>query len=435
MSKQHRRALLFMFVGAVEITAPAFAGQPQFKSIGTPPPGPYGQKTWIVPLVCSNTGELAGGISGAAVIWNPNSGFHLLQSSAIDQAAYATDFITDLDIPVGTAQYNDWPRPVTWPNRDGPPVAISGFPAEDWYAGSPSVFANANGSMIVGNMINKKTKADAMFIWRSGQRKAQGWEFITKLPSGKAYVGFHDFSDLSDVAVGGSANASITVFEAMRWTKAMGFAFDGDLPGGDFQSGYDATNAIGTVAVGLGMPSNNQGAAVRWTARSGMIRLDESAPPPIAGYATKFFDSDHSGFVHVGGVIQEAPDAGVIWDPLDGMRSFKSVLVNDYGLPVPAAWKFYSAEVMSPNGRYIAGRGMNPAGVIETWWAEIRPFCYADCDRGSTPKGGAAVLDIDDFICFMTHFAIDDLYANCNNDADLDIDDFICFQTAFAVGC
>ncbi len=54
--------------------------------------------------------------------------------------------------------------------------------------------------------------------------------------------------------------------------------------------------------------------------------------------------------------------------------------------------------------------------------------CYADCDQ----SGG---LDIDDFICFQTLFALGDPSADCDASGALDIDDFICFQTVFAVGC
>ncbi len=58
----------------------------------------------------------------------------------------------------------------------------------------------------------------------------------------------------------------------------------------------------------------------------------------------------------------------------------------------------------------------------------IRLGGYADCDNN-------AALDIDDFICFQTHYAIQSPYADCDADAALTIDDFICFQTLYAIGC
>ncbi len=54
--------------------------------------------------------------------------------------------------------------------------------------------------------------------------------------------------------------------------------------------------------------------------------------------------------------------------------------------------------------------------------------CPPDCDSSGT-------LNIDDFICFQTRYAIGDPSADCDASGGLNIDDFICFQTAFAIGC
>jgi hypothetical protein len=81
-------------------------------------------------------------------------------------------------------------------------------------------------------------------------------------------------------------------------------------------------------------------------------------------------------------------------------------------------------------------RDTNGLPFTETWaWSvdeldiKIVPeSCAADCD-------GSATLDIDDFICFQTFFALGDLAADCDADGTLTIDDFVCFQSAFALGC
>jgi hypothetical protein len=54
--------------------------------------------------------------------------------------------------------------------------------------------------------------------------------------------------------------------------------------------------------------------------------------------------------------------------------------------------------------------------------------CYPDCDASGN-------LNIDDFICFQTFYAIGDAYADCDVSGNLNIDDFICFQTFYALGC
>lgn len=54
--------------------------------------------------------------------------------------------------------------------------------------------------------------------------------------------------------------------------------------------------------------------------------------------------------------------------------------------------------------------------------------CEADCD-------GSGSLDVSDFACYQTVFAIGDLHADCDDSGILSVDDFICFQTIFVLGC
>ena len=60
--------------------------------------------------------------------------------------------------------------------------------------------------------------------------------------------------------------------------------------------------------------------------------------------------------------------------------------------------------------------------------------CYANCDGSTAPP----ILNINDFVCFQSHFAAGDSYANCDQSTSppvLNINDFICFQSQFAAGC
>jgi Metallo-peptidase family M12 len=59
---------------------------------------------------------------------------------------------------------------------------------------------------------------------------------------------------------------------------------------------------------------------------------------------------------------------------------------------------------------------------------ECEDGCYADCDATGS-------LNIDDFICYQTLFALGDLAADCDASGSLNIDDFICYQTSFSLGC
>jgi hypothetical protein len=54
--------------------------------------------------------------------------------------------------------------------------------------------------------------------------------------------------------------------------------------------------------------------------------------------------------------------------------------------------------------------------------------CYPDCNLD-------LVLNLADFGCFQTNFALGNMYADCNGDLVLNLADFGCFQTSFAIGC
>ena len=54
--------------------------------------------------------------------------------------------------------------------------------------------------------------------------------------------------------------------------------------------------------------------------------------------------------------------------------------------------------------------------------------CYPDCN-------GDGSLNLSDFGCFTTKFALGDPYADCNGDGVRNLADFGCFTTKFALGC
>jgi hypothetical protein len=77
-------------------------------------------------------------------------------------------------------------------------------------------------------------------------------------------------------------------------------------------------------------------------------------------------------------------------------------------------------------GRMTAGDlelrgGFIPAGAGA-------PACYPDCNADGS-------LNLSDFGCFQTKFALGDPSADCNGDDVLNLSDFGCFQTKFALGC
>ncbi len=92
----------------------------------------------------------------------------------------------------------------------------------------------------------------------------------------------------------------------------------------------------------------------------------------------------------------------------------------------------------NPGGLYVGGRfyyaGGLPALGLARWGCPLPPKCYANCDDTTTPAG-APRLDVGDYICFVTRFALRHSYADCDQNGRLDINDYTCFQTKFALGC
>ncbi|MCC6660624.1 MAG: hypothetical protein IT437_07030 [Phycisphaerales bacterium] len=86
----------------------------------------------------------------------------------------------------------------------------------------------------------------------------------------------------------------------------------------------------------------------------------------------------------------------------------------------------------------ISSIGQPDAGVMASGVLELRggflaggsgpPPCYPDCN-------GDAILNLADFGCFTTKFALQDSYADCNGDGVRNLADFGCFTTKFALGC
>ncbi|MCC6661957.1 MAG: DUF1929 domain-containing protein [Phycisphaerales bacterium] len=64
--------------------------------------------------------------------------------------------------------------------------------------------------------------------------------------------------------------------------------------------------------------------------------------------------------------------------------------------------------------------------VAKIVWVE--GACYADCNADGS-------VNLADFGCFQTGFALGDPYADCNGDGARNLADFGCFQTRFALGC
>ncbi len=139
------------------------------------------------------------------------------------------------------------------------------------------------------------------------------------------------------------------------------------------------------------------------------------------------------------------------WDP-DGPGPMEALLIaggsfgTAGGLPAAniAAW---DGKAWSPLGAGVSGRVNALAvhnytllvggyfhlagGLSSKYFARYGCpglECYPDCDQNHK-------LNVNDYICFQTKFALGDPYADCDGNGTRNVNDYICFQTKFALGC
>jgi hypothetical protein len=83
---------------------------------------------------------------------------------------------------------------------------------------------------------------------------------------------------------------------------------------------------------------------------------------------------------------------------------------------------------------HVAGFGYNAQTGRTEALLWTRPNCYANCDASSI----APILNVNDFTCFLNHFAANNSSANCDSSTTtpvLNVNDFTCFLNRYAAGC
>lgn len=207
--------------------------------------------------------------------------------------------------------------------------------------------------------------------------------------------------------------------EAFVWRENQGMTGLPSLLTPVGASTAEAVNADGTVIVGYSTSPQGISHAVRWV--NGEI--EDLTIGSIYGGSIAFAVSDD------GNVIGGFAGPAFLWTPSTGMLAAEDFLALR-GVSVPSNYLLEDINAISGDGLTIAGQAKNLISGVHEGFVATMPAsrCKADCDASSE-------LDIDDFICFQTRFAISDPYADCDGDIELTIDDFLCFQSLFAVGC
>lgn len=421
MKHSFRLALAVLVGGIAVVATHAAPPEPGFWLVATP----SGAGTGAITCLTSD-GSLAAGywfvttpkIVGASFTWTAPGGRNDFGLQPGMPPINDASGLSDTGVVVGSmwidGQY-DKSRAYRWPAR-GALQDLGVLPGE---TRSFAYGIDGSGTVVVGHAEHgPMTPLGQAFRWTP----AKGMEGIGYLkPFGSMSMATAVSRDGATI-VGISRSQSLD-FEAFVWREGVGMTGLPTLPGSPTVETYaEAVNADGTVVVGSSTSATGHGHAVRWI--NGEIEdLMGSAFP--GSHSTAYAISDDGAVV--GGVVG---GLAIVWTQASGF-----VLAADYlaqqGVAVPTNYMLESVYAISGDGLTFGGQARNLTTNIREGFVATVPVqgeCKVDCDASGE-------LDIDDFICFQTFFALGDTKADCDGDLNLSIDDFICFQTAFVLGC
>ncbi len=201
---------------------------------------------------------------------------------------------------------------------------------------------SADGSVVVGAAYAPVFQR--AFRWTA----ARGMQDLGMLGGGWSVA--YGVSADGSVVVGSAQNAA-GKWRAFRWTAARGMQDLGTL-GGD-ASGARGVSADGSVVVGYAQNAAGQWRAFRWTAAGGMQDLGT-----LGGGGSEATAVSADGSVVVGWARNTAgQDRAFRWTAAGGMEDLNIT----YAHLLTNGSELREAYAISPDGRYIVGRGYNAA--------------------------------------------------------------------------
>lgn len=180
--------------------------------------------------------------------------------------------------------------------------------------------------------------------------------------------------------------------QAVRWTQS-GIESLGVLTKDRAYSAYSyaaAISADGNVIVGHSRSASKSHQAFRWTPKEGMVALEVGRGTPDAARSMAYGVSA-DGCTVVGSLIDggDLEARAFIWDAAHGIRQLQPLL-ESRGAEL-TGWKLIYAQDVSANGQGITGWGINPAGLLEGWYADLS---MAPKNPGTMAAGLASVSDL-----------------------------------------
>jgi len=352
--------------------------------------------TWLGVLPGGNRSEAYGVSADGAVVvgWSYNNvgsqrAFRWTASGGMQDLgtlyrSYAFGVSADGRVVVGWAEItaNGTRRAFRWSSlsylmRD---LLLPGYSFSEAYG------VSANGAVVVGRSYNNPS-APRAFRWTA----SGGIQDLGALPGvnrSEAYA----VSANGAVVVGRSYNNSNQP-RAFRWENGV-MQDLGALPGGNWSEAY-GVSANGAVVVGWSYNNAGNERAFRWTASGGMEDLGT-----LPGYDRSWaYAVSADGAVVVGRAINDAVEdnCAVRWTA-SGIEDLNTTYASL--LRGSALWE---ARAISPDGRYIVGRGYNAATHrIEAFLLDTRgnnTLCTLDGD-----VNGDGIVDDADLLEVLFNF-------------------------------
>lgn len=327
----------------------------------------------------------------------PNGGFY---ARPVDISADGKTVVGTGYLPAGNEMAFRWTKEgMEW---------LGALPGGNGYSYASGV--SADGKTVVGTSTSFNTTWDDISAEAFRWTESGGMQGIGRLSDG--YI-----SAATNVSADGATvfgNASLGAF---RWTENSGMqelrSLGGQMvPGEIYDVSADGNNFVGIKYYG---PSANRNGFLltesgepqilrfpgAWSTNANAVSANGATVVGDAwdGYRTWGFSwTSANGMKWLAGAAVDVSDDGnaivgytrsingaYYWTEREGLRSFKDVLENDYGLDL-IGWNLSFATAISADGLSVVGHGINPSGQSEAWLARLDPTSLA-LTPGTLPAG------------------------------------------------
>ena len=243
--------------------------------------------------------------------------------------------------------------------------------------------------------------------------------------------------NIPDAKSAGRINAAGLLVGGIKYSPGLPDAFVYDVNTGQYtvlgtllpaptqSTAWTTASDVNDAGMVVGVRRSDDALVYRgfvWSAATGFAFLPEPGP----GFRPDVRPATINNAGVVAGYIETTSGDGraFVWDAATGMRD-----LNDLTTGLPAEFVLRRASRINDQG-WIVGYGQGGGGFSKGF--VLKPIesapCYPDCNADGA-------LNLADFGCFQTRFALGDERADCNADGVLNLSDFGCFQTKFALGC